>query len=71
MKIDTTITVQKLMERYPSLISVFMKHRLACVGCPAEAFHTLEDVARVYGLALNPFLKELCETADSQRNDEQ
>ncbi len=44
-----------------------MKHRLACVGCPAEAFHTLEDVARVYGLALNPFLKELCETAVLQK----
>ena len=52
MNIDTTTTVQKLMDRYPSVIEVFMKHRLACVGCPAEAFHTLEDVARVYGLAL-------------------
>ncbi|EFK06945.1 conserved hypothetical protein [delta proteobacterium NaphS2] len=41
------------------------------MGCPAEAFHTLRDVTRNYGLALNPFLKELSETVESQKNNEQ
>ncbi len=68
MKIDATITVRELMERFPSVISVFLKHRLACVGCPAEAFHTLEEVARVYGLALQAFLKELCDTVEEKKS---
>jgi hybrid cluster-associated redox disulfide protein len=68
MKIDATITVRDLIERYPSVIAVFLKRRLTCVGCPAEAFHTLEEVALVYGLALQPFLRELRD-ASEKKND--
>ena len=25
---------------------------MLCVGCPTEAFHTLEDVARIHGISL-------------------
>jgi len=30
-----------------------------CVGCPTEAFHTLEDVAREYQLDLNKLLQKI------------
>jgi hypothetical protein len=37
---------------------------MLCVGCPAEAFHSLEDVAGNYGIALKQLLKELLEAID-------
>ncbi len=32
---------------------------LLCVGCPAEAFHTLADVAREYHLDLDQLLQRV------------
>lgn len=53
------ITVKKLLNRYPSLIQLFMDFDLLCVGCPAEAFHTLSDVAREYNLNLCKLLQRI------------
>lgn len=39
---------------------------MLCVGCPTETFHTLEDVARIYGIAAEQLLKELREVIDTQ-----
>ena len=36
-----------------------MELGLLCVGCPAEAFHTLEDVAREYHLDLDQLLQRI------------
>jgi len=32
---------------------------LKCVGCPTEAFHTLEDVAREYHLGLDQLYERI------------
>ncbi|MCP3951675.1 MAG: DUF1858 domain-containing protein [Desulfobacterales bacterium] len=42
-------TVKELLDRYPMLLAAFMDLGLLCVGCPTEAFHTVEDVAGEYG----------------------
>lgn len=47
------MTVKELLDRYPQLLQSFMDLGLLCVGCPAEAFHTLADVAREYHLDQN------------------
>jgi hybrid cluster-associated redox disulfide protein len=49
IKIDSEITIQELLKLHPRAITVFIKHRMLCVGCPARAFHTLEEVARIHG----------------------
>ncbi|MFA5028033.1 MAG: DUF1858 domain-containing protein [Candidatus Methylomirabilota bacterium] len=46
------LTVKELLDRHPQALTVFLGLRLLCVGCPAEAFHTLTDVAREYDLDL-------------------
>ena len=53
------ITVKELLDRYPRLLKPFMDLDLLCVGCPAEAFHTLADVAHEYHLDLNQFLQRI------------
>jgi hypothetical protein len=36
------------------------------VGCPTETFHTLEDVARINGIALKNLLEDLQDAIDAQ-----
>lgn len=54
-----TITVKEVLDRHPKVLQVFMDTGLLCVGCPAEAFHTLADVAREYNIDLNQLLQRI------------
>ncbi len=47
--LSSDTTVKELLDRYPQLLQPFMNLGLLCVGCPTEAFHTVEDVAGEYG----------------------
>ncbi|MCP4010136.1 MAG: DUF1858 domain-containing protein [Proteobacteria bacterium] len=51
--LSSDTTVKELLDRYPKILQLFMDFGLLCVGCPAEAFHTLADVAREYHLDPN------------------
>ncbi|MBI9082788.1 MAG: DUF1858 domain-containing protein [Desulfobacterales bacterium] len=55
------ITVKDLLDRYPRLLQLFMDLGLLCVGCPAEAFHTLADVSKEYNLNLNQLCRRISE----------
>jgi hybrid cluster-associated redox disulfide protein len=59
MKLDSKITIKKLLENYPGALSVFIERKMLCVGCPTEAYHTLEDVARIHGCDLEDLLNSL------------
>lgn len=59
MRLDSKMTISELMRVHPSAMDVFIKRKMLCVGCPAESFYTLEDVACIYVIALETFLKEL------------
>lgn len=52
-------TVAHVLRRWPTTIPVFIRHRMACVGCSMSAFETLKDAASIYGLDLAEFLNEL------------
>ncbi|MBP1710232.1 MAG: hypothetical protein H6Q49_434 [Deltaproteobacteria bacterium] len=53
MKMNAKITISDLLAQHPRAASIFIKRKMLCVGCPSEAFHTLEDAARLYGFDLN------------------
>ncbi len=53
------ITVKELLDRHPKALQPLMDLGLLCVGCPAEAFHTLADVAREYHLDPNQLLRHI------------
>ncbi len=55
--LTTDITVKELLDRRPKLIQAFMDLGLLCVGCPAEAFHTIINVANEYGCDPNELLE--------------
>jgi hybrid cluster-associated redox disulfide protein len=70
MIIDSKMTVSDLMRVHPSAMDVFIKRKMLCVGCPTESFHTLEDVAHFYGIALEQLLRELQGVIDVQDKTE-
>jgi hybrid cluster-associated redox disulfide protein len=53
IKIDSKMTIQELLGRHPSATAAFIKRRMLCVGCPTQAYHALEDVARIHGCSVD------------------
>ena len=51
--------IQAVVERNPEVVEVFVRHRLQCAGCCISPFHTIEDSAREYAVALEPLLRDL------------
>lgn len=59
MKLEVNMTVHELLRDHPSAMDVFIERKMLCVGCPAQAFHTLSEVARIYGLDGKSFMASL------------
>ena len=49
-KLDSTMSMDEMMRRWPATVHVAISHRLLCVGCPIGPFHTIADAAREHGL---------------------
>lgn len=58
-------TLAEGLNRAPQIARVFVRHRMACVGCVMAPFETIADVAAVYHLPLECFLAELQQAARS------
>ncbi|GEM_PF-961249 len=65
--LPSDITVKELLDRYPQLLQLFIDLGLLCPGCPAEAFHTLPDVAREYQLDWNEFIRRIDRFLEAQK----
>jgi hybrid cluster-associated redox disulfide protein len=66
--VDPTQTVSDVLRQRPGAARVFLRRRMACPGCAMAPFETLEEVARVYRVPLEPFLRELEEADDVHRD---
>ncbi len=56
-----TTNIKDLLDCYPEVVQLFINHRLHCVGCPAEKFHTVCDTAKNHHLDLDLFSRSLQE----------
>ena len=56
---DPDMTLSELIGSWPQTIPVFLRHRMLCVGCLVNPFHTLADACQEYGLDENLILDEL------------
>lgn len=63
--ISNDITIKELLDRNPQLLRWFLDMGLLCVGCPAESFHTLADVAREHGIDEDQLLHRLKNAMDN------
>ncbi|MFN8481989.1 MAG: DUF1858 domain-containing protein [Anaerolineae bacterium] len=53
------MTLEEILNQWPETAAVFMRHRMACVGCDLAGLETLAEAASIYGLNLATFLDEL------------
>ena len=58
-QLEAGLTVAEVLDRWPQTIPVFIRHRMACVGCTIASFETLSEVADIYQLEPDEFLQEL------------
>ena len=65
MRETVTITletpVEEVMRCFPRTVSVFLRHRMHCVGCALGPFHSVADAAYEYELEASGLLAELRE----------
>ena len=59
------LTAAEVMQRWPATVPVFIRHCLACVGCPFAPFETLAEIPAIYGLCVDDFIHELQQSIDS------
>jgi hybrid cluster-associated redox disulfide protein len=55
--------VAEVLSRWPDTVPVFIRYRLACVGCLMARFERVADVPRIYGLDAQSFLREVQQAA--------
>ena len=66
-KLEADLIVADVLAHWPQTIPVFLRRRMACVGCPIAPFETLAEVAVIYGLNLDHFLNELARTIQESK----
>lgn len=57
--LDPDMTLEEIMRAWPSAISVILRYRMLCVGCPITAFHTVTEACREHRIDEGDFLEEL------------
>jgi hybrid cluster-associated redox disulfide protein len=56
---DPDMTLDLMMSVWPDTVAVFLRHKMLCVGCMVNPFHTVIDACREYGLDEQVFRAEL------------
>lgn len=59
--------VDDVLKTWPTTIPVFMRHKMACVGCSMAPYETVAEAATTYGLEVPGFVEEL---RDAAKEDE-
>ena len=62
------LTISEILQRWPQTADVFLRHRMACVGCAIAPFETLAEVSKIYQVNLEKFLLELQDASQSTVN---
>lgn len=47
---DPNMSLDTLMSIWPETIAVFLRHKMLCVGCMVNSFHTIIDGCREHDL---------------------
>lgn len=51
--------VEDLLARWPETVPVFLRLKMACVGCDLAGFETVAEAAQAYGIAVERLLADL------------
>lgn len=62
---DLEQTVEEIMGRWPATARVFIRRKMACVGCIMAPFQTLSAAARSYQIPEHELLGEIRDAASA------
>ena len=51
--------ISTVLARSPAVMTVFVRHRMACPGCAMAAYMTIGEAAQIYGLDPALLVQEL------------
>jgi len=68
-QLEYDMTVDEVMRRWPSTIRIFLDFRMACIGCPVAAFHTIGEACSEHGSDAAAFLAALRDAVSRCRSD--
>lgn len=57
--LEAEMTVDQVMQQWPSTIRCFLDFNMHCVGCPIATFHSVEEACREHGIDLVTFLRRV------------
>ncbi len=63
--------VEEIMGRWPATARVFIRRKMACVGCIMAPFQTLSAAARAYHIAEADLLTEIHDAASADAPTQQ
>jgi hybrid cluster-associated redox disulfide protein len=62
---DPDLSLDVLMSLWPQTLSVFLRHKMLCVGCLVNPFHTVIEACHEYNLDEASFRAELQAVVDA------
>lgn len=60
-KITESMTIEEVLEKYPTTVKVFMEMKIPCLVCGEPSWDTVKETAERYGVELPLLLKRLNE----------
>lgn len=63
-------TVDQLLTEHPASMRVFVRHGMACIGCPMARFETVAEVVDAYHLDVDSFIKEVAMASRRSHDDD-
>jgi len=67
--ISLHMTISEILDRWPEIIPIFLRHKMACVGCSLADFMTLEDALDIYHLNKESFIEEIKNAIQTQKSE--
>ena len=69
VEITKDMPFSEVLQKFPQVAPIMIKHGLHCVGCHAAAFETIEQGCTGHGMdeeTMNKMLKEMNEVAEKK-----
>ncbi len=60
-KVTKDMTIAEVLMLDRATASIFMKHGMHCIGCPASSGESIEEASAVHGINPDNLLKDLNE----------
>ncbi len=62
---DPDMSLDTIMSIWPETIPVFLRHKMLCVGCMVNSFHTIIDACIEYDLDEITFRAEISQAIEA------